>query len=282
MSAFNVGELFKVQGLVALITGGGSGIGLMMTKALALNGAHKVYIVGRRKEALEAAAKESPHGNIIPIAGDVSSKQDLQAVADQVKSEVGYLNLLIANSGIGGPQTKLLKDIKSIDELQSEIWNLDSQSFTNTFNVNVTAAFFTIAAFLNLLDAGNKKGNVEQKSQIITTSSIGGFNRQPPGGFAYGLSKAAATHLAKQLASVLIPYDIRSNVLTPGLYPSDLAAGLIGEGPIPREKVPLQRVGTDEDMAGAILYLTSRAGAYCNGNVVVTDGGRLAQVPSVY
>ena len=66
------------------------------------------------------------------------------------------------------------------------------------------------------------------------------------------------------------------------MYPSDLAAGLIGDGVFPKEKIPAQRSGTPEDMAGVILFLTSRAGAYCNGNVVVTDGGRLSVMPAVY
>jgi len=82
--------------------------------------------------------------------------------------------------------------------------------------LNTVAAWYTITAFLGLLDAGNKKGNVEQKSQVIATSSIGGFNRNVPGGFAYGQSKAATTHMMKQLATALAPLGIRSNTLAPG------------------------------------------------------------------
>lgn len=216
MSGFDASKLFAVHGLVAVITGGGSGIGLMMTKALALNGAHRVYIVGRRLEVLEAAAKESPHGNIIPIEGDVTSKESLETVVGQIESEVGYINVLIANSGIGGPSSKPLSDIKSIEEFQSEMWKLDFEDFTNTFRVNVSSVFFTTIAFLGLLNAGNKKNNVEQSSQVIATSSIAGFNRNPPGGYAYGISKAGCTHMIKQLATTLVPYDIRANALAPG------------------------------------------------------------------
>jgi NAD(P)-dependent dehydrogenase (short-subunit alcohol dehydrogenase family) len=78
------------------------------------------------------------------------------------------------------------------------------------------AVWYTIIAFLGLLDTGNKKGNVEQKSQVIATSSIGSFNRTVPGGFAYGQSKAATTHMMKQLATSLAPLGIRSNILAPG------------------------------------------------------------------
>ncbi|KAL9634449.1 MAG: hypothetical protein Q9164_004077 [Protoblastenia rupestris] len=216
MSTLDAAKLFAVPGLVAVITGGGSGIGLMMAKALALNDAHKVYIVGRRKDTLEAAAKESPHDNIIPLVGDVTSKDSLQSVADRIKAEVGYINVLVANSGVLGPQSTNITAQSSIEEFQDTMWKMDFADYTNTFTVNVSAVWFSTIAFIGLLDAGNKKGNVPQKSQVIATSSIAGFNRHVPGGYAYGQSKAAVTHLMKQLASNLVPYGIRANVVAPG------------------------------------------------------------------
>ena len=216
MSAFEAANLFNVKGLVAVITGGGSGIGLTMTKALALNGAHKVYIIGRRKEVLEAAAKESPHGNIIPVVGDVTSKDTLQSISSRIEKEVGYINVLIANSGIGGPQSLSLTPQTSLEDYHSLLWNQSFDEYTKTFAVNTSAVFFCIMAFLKLLDAGNNKGNVAQKSQVIATSSIGSFNRKPRAGYAYGESKAATNHLMKQMATSLAPYGIRSNVIAPG------------------------------------------------------------------
>lgn len=94
--------------------------------------------------------------------------------------------------------------------------NMNTDEFNNVFSVNVSAVFFCAMAFLELLDAGNKKGNVEQKSQIITTSSIGGFHRLAFAGFAYGSSKAAVTHLTKTLSTNLVPFNIRANVIAPG------------------------------------------------------------------
>ena len=188
----------------------------MMAKALALNGAHKVYIIGRRKEVLEAAAKESPHNNIVPLVGDVTSKPSLQALASQIASEVGYINVFIANSGIGGPQTSSLHAKSSLEDYQSTLWNIPFEDYTRTFEVNTAAVYYSIVAFLGLLDKGNQNGNVEQRSQVIATSSIGAFNRTTPGGYAYGQSKAAVTHLMKQLATSLVPYRIRANVLAPG------------------------------------------------------------------
>jgi NAD(P)-dependent dehydrogenase (short-subunit alcohol dehydrogenase family) len=83
-------------------------------------------------------------------------------------------------------------------------------------DVNLTSVFFSIAAFLELLDAGNKKGNVEQKSQIIATASGGAYNRIPLAGWAYAASKAGLVHMMKQCATMFVPYDIRSNVIAPG------------------------------------------------------------------
>ena len=216
MSSLEATNLFNVNGLVAVITGGGSGIGLMMTKALALNGAHKVYIIGRRKEVLEAAVKESPHGNIVPIAGDVTSKDFLQSTVSRIEKEIGYINVLIANSGVAGPQATSITPETSLEDYQSTLWDQSFDEYTKTFAVNASAVFFCIVAFLKLLDEGNKKGNVEQKSQVIATSSIGAFNRKVPGGYAYGQSKAATTLLMKQMATNLVPYGIRANVIAPG------------------------------------------------------------------
>lgn len=222
MSTIEAGNLFAVNGLVAVITGGGSGIGLMMTKALALNGAHKVYIIGRRKDVLEAAAKESPHGNIIPLVGDATNKESLRSVAEHIKNEIGYINVLIANSGILGPQSLSITPETSLEEFQSIMWKMSFEDYSNTFAVNTCGVFFSIVAFLGLLDAGNKKKNVEQKSQVIATSSIGGFNRKVPGGYAYGQSKAATTLLIKQMATNLVPYGIRANGIAPGrMFPSN-------------------------------------------------------------
>ena len=303
MSSFEAANLFNVKDLVVVITGGGSGIGLMMTKALALNGARKVYIIGRRKEVLEEAAKESPHGNIIPLVGDVTSKDALQSIVSHIEQDVGYINALIANSGTLGPQSASTTPETSIEDYQSALWDLSSDEYSQTFALNTSAVFFCIVAFLKLLDAGNRKGNVEQKSQVIATSSIAGFNRMVPGGYAYSQSKAATTHLIKSMATNLVPYGIRANIIVPGrtlipfsrsckdesltrldivVFPSELAAGLIGDNKFTKERIPAERAGTAEDMAGSILYLMSRAGAYCNGNVLLIDGGRICQVPSTY
>ncbi|KAH7346846.1 short chain dehydrogenase/reductase family [Rhexocercosporidium sp. MPI-PUGE-AT-0058] len=285
MSSLDAASLFSVKGLVAVITGGGTGIGLMMAKALEENGAI-VYIIGRRLESLGKAALQAKHSNIIPLPGDVTSKEDLSKIVTEITNRTGFINVLIANSGISGPILESLPKDASLSQFQASLWGTDSQDFDKTFSVNTSAVWFSVVAFLGLLDEGNRRGNVAQKSQVVATSSIGGFNRVALAGYAYAASKAGTTHMMKQFATSLVPYDIRSNVIAPGIFPSEMADGIIGQiqktTGFPKSVIPAERPGTIEDMAGAVLYLTSRAGGYLNGNVIVTDGGRLSVLPSSY
>lgn len=140
----------------------------------------------------------------------------MKAAADEVAKKSGHINLLIANSGISGPTLAALNKDPSITELRDYLFNWDDDEFNQTYAVNTTAVFFTIVAFLELLDKGNHAKNVEQKSQIIAVSSIAAFNRVPLAGYAYGSSKAGVVHMMKQFATQLVKYDIRSNVIAPG------------------------------------------------------------------
>jgi NAD(P)-dependent dehydrogenase (short-subunit alcohol dehydrogenase family) len=104
----------------------------------------------------------------------------------------------------------------SIAQYRDFLWNTDFAEFNKTLEVNTSAVYLCVAAFLDLLAEGNKRKNVEQLSQVIAVSSIGAFNRIPLAGFAYAASKAGTTHMMKQLATAFVPYDIRSNVIAPG------------------------------------------------------------------
>ena len=146
----------------------------------------------------------------------MTSKTSLLSLASHVENDSGYINLLVANSGIGGPGVRNLEAGTSISALRESLLSASPEDFTQTFAVNTTAVFYTTAVFLELLGAGNAKANVTQSSQVICTSSIAGFNRKPTAGFAYGASKAATTHLMKALSAYFVPYGIRANVLAPG------------------------------------------------------------------
>ncbi|KAK9469598.1 hypothetical protein V1512DRAFT_256630 [Lipomyces arxii] len=294
MTDFSITNIFDVKDLVCVITGGGTGIGLMMATALENNGAI-VYIVGRRLNVLENAVKlYAKHGNMFPLQGDVTKKEDLLRITAAIKEQFGKIDLLVVNSGVMSESTHdFTPEIKADPKKLSEFWmNKSEDEWARTFSVNVTSVFFTTAAFLELLDLGNKtRAHGKPTSQIVITGSIGGFMRITPFAFTYSVSKAATNHLAKMLSTFFLEYDIRVNVLTPGMYPSQMTGGP-GQGidennkvhlPLfPKSFIPLGRAGSEEEMAGAILYLASAAGGYSTGVALVTDGGRLAQFPSTY
>jgi len=301
LSKLQAGNLFTVNGLNVVITGGGSGLGAYMARALAINGAAKVFIIGRREDALSRTKSSLPEQYskvVIPIIADVTSKSSLASALDSVKSNgVTELDVLICNSGISGPIVKTA-DLPTVEELSKNMLEPAEQDITSTYHVNLTGIHLTVATFLPLLDAANKArpapsaGPFKPRPQIITTSSIGGVNRRAMGNLSYGPSKAGVIHMTKQLATLLVPYDIRANTIAPGLYLSEMtessykAQGTIDthnvEGTWSKDIIPATRSGDEEDMAGVILWLCSRAGGYTNGCVVVTDGGRMGVMPGSY
>ncbi|EKM49760.1 uncharacterized protein PHACADRAFT_265412 [Phanerochaete carnosa HHB-10118-sp] len=248
----------------------------MIAATLEHNGA-TVYIAGRRLEVVEKAARENNrHGNLIPVQCDVTSTESVQQLVETVKSRHGFLNLLVNNAGIarnqlppGGASGPESGDIKAF---QSALLNAGPrEDFGRTFDVNVTAAYYTTVQFLELLDAGNRKRNMPGiTSQVVTNFTI-----------SYTVSKAATVHLGKLLSNILKGWQIRSNVIAPGIFPSEMSDGLVSEDAM-KLAVPLGRQGDINDMGGLILYLASRAGAYINGSVQLIDGGRLSLFPSTY
>ncbi|KAL4931488.1 SDR family NAD(P)-dependent oxidoreductase [Aspergillus undulatus] len=299
-SSIDASSIFRVDGLVAVITGGGSGIGLTMARALAQNGARKVYILGRRLDVLEKAAQE--HCVLVALQCDVNSKQDLQSVVDRITTEVGYVNLVVANAGSIGPPVRF-NPKASISELRETLFtNFSIDEMNEALHLNITAAFFTMTTFLELLDAGNKKalaggfgkplteGTEVQsiQSQVIFTTSVSAFSRHWTSSPPYLTSKSAIMQVTKHASTQLARFGIRVNAIAPGIYPSDLAAVLIQSRKPETEAadddrfIPARRFGGDEEMAGAILYLASRAGSYSNGLILVSDGGRLSVMTGTY
>jgi NAD(P)-dependent dehydrogenase (short-subunit alcohol dehydrogenase family) len=180
-----------------------------------------------------------------------------------------------------------------ITALQSALWDITPESFQATFSTNVTAVYFTTVAFLSLLHAGNEKMLVKTgySAQVILMSSIAGYSKQIQASIAYSASKAAATHLARNLATYFVHLKIRVNVIVPGLFPSELVGATKSDetghvSMVGREKlwddVPLERPGMEREMAGLGMFLASPAAGYLNGAVIVSDGGRLCVRPSVF
>ncbi|KAI1436199.1 NAD(P)-binding protein [Xylaria sp. CBS 124048] len=270
--ALSAENLFNVNGMVAVVTGGGTGIGLMITKALVANGAAKVYILGRRTEVMKEAVSSIGSPSVIPVTCDVTSVEALKNAAAQIKEETGFVNLLVCNSGISGPLGIRTKPDTTLDEFVEANITVPIEDHTQVLATNVSAVWYTVIAFLRLLDAGNARKNLVQQSQVVAISSIGGFNKVNTGGFAW------------QLSVVLPQWNIRANVICPGIYPSEMSAPLLARSStdLVQTQIPMKRAGNEEDMSGVMLFLASRAGAYCNGTVVVTDGGRLTLFPSAF
>ncbi|KAI8950856.1 hypothetical protein F4801DRAFT_601682 [Xylaria longipes] len=292
MGSINTSTLFNVDGIVAVITGGGTGIGLMMAKALAFNGASKVYIIGRREDKLREAA--AIHPNIIPLPGDIVSKDELKSMAEKVRQDCGYVNLVIANAGMTGPGLESLKPRHTLKDFVNHAWSSSMDELNAVYELNCTALLYTVLAFLELLDEGNKQRKGSPKSQVIATASTASYLRNPRAGFAYTSSKAAVISLVKSLSTFCVPWGIRFNAIAAGLFPSALAAPLYNpfrinkaipiteEGAFSRAYQPAERAGSESDMTGTIIYLASQAGAFMNGSILLVDGGKLATMPATY
>ncbi|KAF7122602.1 hypothetical protein CNMCM5793_000627 [Aspergillus hiratsukae] len=279
---FKLENLFSVKGRVALVTGGGSGIGLMITQALAVNGA-KVYITGRTGEKLDRVAELYSHdipGQIIPITADITSKQSIQKLVDEISSKEKALHILVNNAGISG--TSQDTDSQSAEELHQKLFKDESnkiEEWDEIFRTNVTQLYFTTAAFLPLL---NKGTDIEHgwSSTVVNISSISGIVKTAQHHFHYNASKGAAIHVTKMLAHEIASSNlkIRVNNIAPGVFPSEMTAKESDEkqkSSLAKEKyegkVPAGRPGKDEDMGSAILFAVCNQ--YLNGQTVVVDGG---------
>ncbi|BFZ62124.1 hypothetical protein YB2330_003203 [Saitoella coloradoensis] len=282
---FKISNLFDVKGLKVLVIGGGTGIGLMIARALAVNGA-KVYITGRREDVLKSSAEQhgaeaGVQGEIIPITGDVTDKTSIQALLDELKQKEEYLDILINNSGIAGPGID--NTAKEATPLAKSMWENDYDEALSVFKVNVLGYYFVSAAFIPLL---NKSPN---HPQIINITSNAAFGREAMAGILYSCTKAASTHLTKMLATHLSGTNIRVNAIAPGLFPSELTAGDSGKdnrsdlkGDTQGIDIPTGRPGTEEEMATTVLYLANKKQTYTSGSVVFIDGGVLTRMPSTY
>lgn len=153
--------------------------------------------------------------------GDVTSKSDLEQITKRISTEVGYINLLVANAGTTGPMFGDKISIcgpeqSPLSDVQKDLWNIDEDAFLNTFRTNIGGPFWSIVAFLPLLEAGNRKGNVAQSSQVVATGSEAAYDRIPIPHYTYSASKAGLTHMMKQFATTFVKYNIRFNVIAPG------------------------------------------------------------------
>ena len=245
----------RLDGKVALVTGGNSGIGLAAAKRLVADGAY-VFITGRRASELGAAAREIGR-NVTAIQGDVSRLADLDRLFATVKEVKGSINVLFANAGIA--------EAAPLGEISEDL-------FDRTFGINVKGTVFTVQKALPFLRDG---------ASIILTSSVVG-SKGLPNVSIYSATKAALRSFARTWTTDLKNRRIRVNVVSPGAIDTP---GLRGLGRTDAEglnelyvgRIPLGRVGRPEDIAGAVSFLASDDASYVSGIELFVDGG-MAQV----
>ncbi|KAI9804794.1 MAG: hypothetical protein M1825_001162 [Sarcosagium campestre] len=280
---FELKEVFNVRNKVALVTGGGSGIGLMATQALAVNGA-KVYIVGRTEEKLDRVVQahgKGIAGEIIPITADVSKKAEIKRLVAEIESKEKCLCILINNAGISS--NNQLPGGDSAEELKKNLFDPEDATFEeweSTYRTNVAQIYFMTTAFLPLLQKASEHQH-GYSGTVINIGSISGMTNRSQNHFAYNSSKGAAHHLTKMLASEIsnAGFKIRINCIAPGVFPSEMTAKESDESQksaLPKDKkadLPSGRPGNDRDMASAILFAVTNQ--YLNGQIVAVDGGYL-------
>jgi NAD(P)-dependent dehydrogenase (short-subunit alcohol dehydrogenase family) len=254
--AINAGDLFSIKGKVALVTGGSRGIGLMIARGFIESGA-KVYISSRKKEVCDETARLlSEIGECISLPTDLSTAEGCQSLSEQVKAREPELNILVNNAGAvwGAP----------IEEFPEAAWD-------KVMDTNVKGVFFLTQHLIPLLEKGARPGD---PARVINIGSIDGLRVPSVENYSYSPSKAAVHHMTRVLAVKLGERNITVNAVAPGPFESQMMKWTLEHFRAEIEaNCPLKRIGAPSDMAGAAIFLASRAGAYVNGAVIPVDGG---------
>jgi NAD(P)-dependent dehydrogenase (short-subunit alcohol dehydrogenase family) len=237
----------KLAGRVAVITGGTTGIGLATAKLFVSEGAY-VFITGRRQKELDDAVEHIGR-NVTGVQGDVSKLADLDRLYETVKTK-GRIDIVFANAGIG--------EVAPLEKITEE-------HFDRIFGINVRGTLFTVQKALPLLNDGGS---------IILTGSVASVKGNPAFG-VYGASKAAIRNLVRAWTVELKDRRIRSNVLSPGPIDTPILAGVPPES-LARmvSAIPMGRMGKDDEVAKAALFLASDDSSFITGIELFVDGGR--------
>ena len=248
----------RLENKVALVTGGSAGLGLAVAQRFGREGAH-VYITGRRESALEAA-KASIDGRVTAVVADATVSGDLDEVVEEIRSESGHLDVIVANAG-------------SIE--RKNLGDVTEEHFDQTFDLNARGTLFTVQKALPLLRTGGS---------IILMGSITAF-KGAAGAGTYSAAKAAVRSYARTWAAEFGDRGLRVNVLSPGPIDTliiDGQAEYFGQDPVALRThmsalVPLGRLGLPEEIANGALFLASDESSFMTGAELCIDGG-MAQV----
>lgn len=256
-------DLFGLSGKVALVTGGGRGLGKMIAEGFLSAGAARVYIASRDGAALEETATElSGEGRCIAVTADLSTQAGCRALADEIGAREARLDILVNNSGAAWAAP--------LETFPEHAWD-------KVFQLNLKAPFYLTAALLPLLSAA---ATPEDPARIVNVGSVAGEVASSLGAYPYGLSKGALHQLTQMMAAEFASRNITVNALAPGRFPSKMTKNITEDERLYAAEVstiPLRRFGRPEDIAGAALFLTTCAGAFITGIVLPVDGGALLQ-----
>ena len=248
-------ELFSLDGKVALVTGGATGIGRMIAHGYVAAGV-RTYIASRKLDACEATAAElSEHGQCIALAANLATSEGAAALIAELAERESALHILVNNAGAtwGAP-----------------LADTDEAAWERVLSLNVKGVFHLTREAATLLAAGSTPGD---PSRVINLGSIDGIRVPVMETYAYSASKAAVHQLTRHLARRLAPAST-VNAIAPGPFPSKMMrATLDAFGEQIAAATPMKRVGEPADMAGAAIYLASRAASYVTGSVLDVDGG---------
>ncbi|PMD24028.1 NAD(P)-binding protein [Hyaloscypha hepaticicola] len=263
-------NIFSLKGKVVVITGGSRGLGLHAASGFLQAGASKVYITSRKATACESAVEAlnalpnlATGAKAISVPADSAKIEGVEHLVKEVMKTTDHVDILFANAGA----------------TWGEAFDTHPDSaFAKVMDLNVKSVFNTIRLFAPLLQ---KRGTVEDPSRVIITASVAGIGVGSLGKnatFGYSASKAAVIHLARNLAVELGPRHILVNSIAPGFFPSKMASGLIsltgGEKQLAANN-PSKRLGKPEDIAGLVVFLSSRASSHINGSTITVDGGEV-------
>lgn len=258
-----IDELFDVEGRRAVVTGGSRGIGRMITEGLLTNGA-EVVIASRKEDELRASSEELSHiGAVHAVRADLSSPAEVTSFAAQVADHYdGELDILVNNAGAvwGAP----------VDEFPVA-------GFDKVLDINVRAPFLLTQALLPALRAA---ATSTSPARVVNVGSVDGIRTPLLDNFSYSASKAGVHQLTRHLAMALVDDHVTVNAIAPGPFESRMMAFAL-DSPEGRaavaDGVPMGRIGSPEDVAGAVIFLCSRAGAYLTGAIIPVDGGITAR-----
>lgn len=247
-------ELFSLKGRTALITGGSRGIGRMIAEGFLKQGA-KVYISARKAMACDQTAIElSALGTCVSLPADVSTGEGIRALVAAYAAHEDQLDILVNNAGAawGAP----------FDEFPESGWD-------KVVDLNLKTPFFLTQALHGHL----RKAGQSRVAKVINIASIDGVSVNPQETYSYAASKAGLIHMTRRMALHLVKDNIVVTAIAPGAFASDMNKDARDHGTEVSARIPAGRIGTGEDMAGAAIYLASRAGDYVVGSTLVVDGG---------